>query len=374
MFLPKLLPDETLYSLMVRVCRLNGFVDCRDLYEKQFNLGVCTSFVDFQVDWAGFFEAHLGRYAKSIHDWHSVNYPSSAERRADPLRGRYSLAEVSFAGGSNLLFCPKCRNEDSRQFGFSYWRVSHQLEFCDWCVNHEVRLQRLRIKKSTLHIYGYLPSDTTDFDRQEDTPVTPLALSMAFPEFRRKLLADQMEAGSSQSDNLCGMLLDGIHGIGCLKDDGKVAARMLLKFLCQRLMGCEPAQLDRVNLRRIGRLVSALKSGQFTPVSEESVALIATLYESTEALHNQYLWTSVLGYRGVDQTASNMSADTDLRVVHRKVCLGYLEQNDAPSRLEFTQRHYRSFCWLNKWDSEWFDARLPMVGRQPKQLDLFGGL
>jgi hypothetical protein len=374
LFLPKLLPDETLYSLMVRVCRLNGFVDCRDLYEKQFNLGVCTSFVDFKVDWAEVFEAHLGRYAKSIHDWHSVNYPSPAERRTDPLRGQHSLAEASFAGGSNLLFCPKCRNEDSRQFGFSYWRVSHQLEFCDWCVNHEVRLQRLRIKKCSLHIYGYLPSDTTDFDRQEDTPVTPLALSMAFPEFRRKLLADQMEAGSSQSDNLCGMLLDGIYGIGCLKDDGKVAARMLLKFLCQRLMGCEPARLDKVNLRRIGRLVSALKSGQFTPVSEESVTLMAILYESTEALSNQSLWASVFGYRGVHQTTVNMSADTDVRVVHRKVCLDYLEQNEAPSRLGFTQRHYRSFCWLNRWDSDWLDLRLPMVGRQPKQLDLFDGL
>ena len=178
-------------------------------------------------------------------------YYPPGKRKADPLRGRYSLAEVSFAGGSNLLFCPKCRNEDLRQFGFSYWRVSHQLEFCDWCVNHEVRLQRLRIKKSSLHIYGYLPSDTTDFDRQEDTPVTPLALSMAFPEFRRKLLADQMEAGSSQSDNLCGMLLDGIHGIGCLKDDGKVAARML------ELLGISNVRLLTNNPEKVEGLKSA---------------------------------------------------------------------------------------------------------------------
>lgn len=374
MFLPKLLHDETLYSLMVRVCRLNGFVDCRDLYEKQFNLGVCTSFVDLQVDWTEVFNVHMGQYAKSIQDWHSVNYPSPAERKTDPFKGKYSLSEVSFSGGSNLLFCPKCRNEDLRQFGFSFWRISHQWEFCDWCVTHEVRLQRLQVKKSTLHIYGYLPSDTTDIDAQEDRLVTSLDLSIAFPEFRRKLLLDQMKAEAGLSNNLNGMLLDGIRGIGCLKDDGKIAARLLSKFLCQRLMGCEPAQLDRVNLRRIGRLVSALKSGQFTPVSEESVALVATLYKSTEALHNQYLWASVLGYQGVDPTASNIGADTDVRVRHRKVCLDYLKQNDAPSRLEFTQRHYRSFCWLNRWDSDWLDVRLSMAGRQPKQLDLFDGL
>tara|TARA_R110000850_G_scaffold16864_2_gene52211 strand:+ start:3614 stop:5392 length:1779 start_codon:yes stop_codon:yes gene_type:complete len=54
-------------------------------------------------------------------------------------------------------FCPKCLTEDYERYGFSYWRVAHQLPVVAVCPWHGCRLQQLEAKRTNWCGYGHLP-------------------------------------------------------------------------------------------------------------------------------------------------------------------------------------------------------------------------
>ena len=146
MILPKPFSDESLASLLARLCRLNGISDYGDVVTLLFGHGLHTTFINAPVDVVEFCVRTKGAYGEPVEVLENLTWMGAAGclEVASPSRGTYvaaglvkpTLAEMTFPESVSLRYCPACRKRDLLGYGMSYWRRQHQIPIVWYCADH----------------------------------------------------------------------------------------------------------------------------------------------------------------------------------------------------------------------------------------------
>jgi hypothetical protein len=82
-------------------------------------------------------------------------------------------------------FCEDCVIDDSRHFGFAYWKTVHQLPPVAVCPWHGRRLREVRGKHTNWCGYGYLPPPDLSMRSVEEFPLVPIGAGVAIADLLR---------------------------------------------------------------------------------------------------------------------------------------------------------------------------------------------
>jgi len=82
-------------------------------------------------------------------------------------------------------FCEDCVIDDSRHFGFAYWKTVHQLPPVAVCPWHGRRLREVRGKHTNWCGYGYLPPPDLSMRSVEEFPLVPIGTGVAIADLLR---------------------------------------------------------------------------------------------------------------------------------------------------------------------------------------------
>ena len=174
MILPKPFSDESLASLLARLCRLNGISDYGDVVTLLFGHGLHTTFINAPVDVVEFCVRTKGAYGEPVEVLENLTWMGAAGRLevASPSRGTYvaaglvkpTLAEMTFPESVSLRYCPACRKRDLLGYGMSYWRRQHQIPIVWYCADHGESLVKVPMKRADLHTTCALPGDFKRLD------------------------------------------------------------------------------------------------------------------------------------------------------------------------------------------------------------------
>jgi len=174
------LPDESLYSLIARLGRINRYsaeLTCRLLLGSQSEL----RFAEAEVDLSRFAKATQALYgcSKDVLQKHT-NFTFRNTIATPLLDGgefkqmekllfdaKANLAELSNHDEHIWRWCPQCLKHDLEHVGFTYWRVKHQLPGVFVCSDHRTSLHEATIpfrrRQSTFFFPDNLPLDIEAF-------------------------------------------------------------------------------------------------------------------------------------------------------------------------------------------------------------------
>ena len=181
---PTVYENELLYSCISRYRRMAGIVNKRalmeDLYGKQVSLNSiyfpvhCQQVINnlsinskltvdklirentlFRV-----FSSFLNK-KKTLDIYEGMKN----ESKFSPY-GKLGLNGAKIEMPNNLLYCPKCLEEDIQKYGESYWRVLHQVVGVFYCNKHKIPLLKSNVCSSDSRI---------DFTCVEDIDVSKSA-------------------------------------------------------------------------------------------------------------------------------------------------------------------------------------------------------
>lgn len=167
MRLPNVLPDETLFSRLVRGLTLCGLP--QNLYLRSVlsnprasvhpyltsNLSIIAKATEESADLLyreqtlfPFFAFYLRQYAQLI--YRSALYSHRAFRHCQLVNfGEYEAL--------TLRYCSLCVKEDIHNFGTTYWHKCHQIPGLESCSHHRVYLNRLALPSRPHVNAGLLP-------------------------------------------------------------------------------------------------------------------------------------------------------------------------------------------------------------------------
>lgn len=185
-FIPSSLPDELLFSRLIRGLTLSG-VPVEDYLELLFGkhkLSVhpfLPSGLDLisnhcheppqillnQQTLAPLFMHFLPKYQDKIQTSLVDLSPSLALRYCQLVcfREKQKLT---------IKFCSVCARDDLFNFGVSYWHLSHQIPGVESCSKHRIRLSHLELPTTSKLEHGFLPPVIN-----EDFPSTQLSYELA---------------------------------------------------------------------------------------------------------------------------------------------------------------------------------------------------
>lgn len=178
MILPSVMPDEFSRSLISRMCILNGVYapdalmpDLASLFGPSSNAGHKPTWTDLlasanRITPQAFHARHtllpFRRAIRPVADctpFGSVRDPAEA------------AAHLSCLARQPLRLCPECATEDTRFWGFSYWRRSHQLYGTVLCQKHQVGLHEV-----TASSWRTLPHDSISASKAIDVAIIRSAM------------------------------------------------------------------------------------------------------------------------------------------------------------------------------------------------------
>lgn len=381
MILPAHLPDETLCSILARLCRLNGVTDFRDIAMIYLANPVCPSFIDAPIDLPVFCRRTRYVYGDpkevlSKLTWY-VAQARLGERDVDALsaieRGdvRPTLSQLTFDGSAVLCFCLTCVEEDIGRFGVAYWHRIHQSPMVRCCPHHGGRVAKMKVKRVSLHLAFPLPGDFVSQDELMTTTeinlVTPLEKEVAATAY--EILFDTNaphDAGCVSST-----FIDELRRRRMLTAGGALRNIEFFEQLRQ-WANCIGGTSTSDGEKMLARLVRGLtEPGIGIPLGR--TLLVQCLFGSWKAFGERLCWTNILGWLEARQAGASKSLlnPGNLKVRHRQLCETFIRQHPNCSRLDFTKAEYRSFRWLLHNDKEWLDSQLAVPVRDGVQLALF---
>jgi len=174
-FFPEPYPDELLYSILARYHLRSSNTSSKDTLRDLFEYDSAIATIDLP--------SHLNKLCSNLpagsklscseiidnHTMYPLYAPFLPKKRARKVK-KMMLSErgnaIHMSSGimasgviskKNLLFCPKCFDEDILMFGEPYWHRVHQIPGVFVCHIHDVILQKLKLDKWNRHKYISLP-------------------------------------------------------------------------------------------------------------------------------------------------------------------------------------------------------------------------
>lgn len=370
MLLPNLLPDETLASLLARICRINGITDFRNIIDALATDSLSTSFIDSNINIAIFCEQTKFAYGtpKEVIQKTSFLFAEAwlgeidTQELGEIIKGSRStnLSKLTNCLPTNLTYCTSCIEDDIRAHGSSYWHRMHQIASVTSCQIHKTPLSRVRMDRSPLHYSFPLPSNC-------NTATGPFRFEFRNPDPDPASTNISAIANGALSETTlpCDAALTTSLLSAALKKFERNTSHLVYEN--QRL--AQHQEPNRKNLRKA--LKHTMRSSAL-----DRLQVIDCIFGSWDSFKEHLLWETVLGpsgqYKFEPKTAQgNLGA---IKEHHRKCCIQFTLDKPNETRWDFAKANRKGFRWLLHNDKEWLDKALPNTSKAPEQLCLFGDL
>lgn len=384
LILPERWPDESIYSLLAKIVRINGLTHLG-------GTGILVgeehppSVIGCPVNLKRFSEITRGIYGS----------PGDLLRSTTPFQLLAHLGELSDSTLSQIengvqrlelgllafgvkkayqwRFCRECAERDKNTYGISYWHRAHLLPYSQYCPEHELQLDRVNIPRVNLLDRLVLPADVAELPSltiQGIKEANNAALDVSI--LARDALADSSKPfhqATIHATYKAGLAQNGLLN----STDGIRMAEYSDQF--RRRFGeiASPAfGLSRPIVSNPRQILFGI-SDDLAPRSYARLILIRFLFGAWDAFKEQCRWQEALDPR-VDESFNSqvkfLSFEALLRK-HRQACLDYKASRIFPTRYEFMRVSYRAFRWLRHNDREWLNEGLPIKQRAKGQRSLF---
>lgn len=378
---PVPLPDETLCSLLTRLGRVNGIFDSREFSSRYFGGASSASFIDAQMDFPEFCWLTDYAYGKPSTVLEELTTLCAqvrvGELGASILEGiesgasKPSIGELTFHHSSMLSYCPACCHHDISRYGFSYWHRVHQIPVALYCPQHNVPLERVRLKRVRLHQAFPIPSD---FYLQEPMPEWECSSETVAPWLDVAKMTSELLEGKAAfyAESVDAALLDELRELRLVTVAGRMRQDKIMSFCLDRFMECGGSTQDAEGQRILEQVTRGL-TNPHPRMAFGRVLLVYVLFGNWKAFEEKCKWVQVFstGQKPSMPRKQEISSESELESFHRKICIDYLFEHPGCTRFEFTKAKYRSFRWLLHNDKRWLDKHLPVPTSNMKQLELF---
>jgi hypothetical protein len=379
---------ETLYSLVARLGRINGYsaeLTCRLLLGNQSELRIAEA----NVDLSRFTEVTQMLYGSSMELLQKhTNFPFRHMISTPLLDGENSnkwarllfdtkanLAELSNHDEHLWRWCPQCLKYDQEYIGFTYWRVKHQLPGVFVCSDHRTSLYEVTIpfrrRQRTFFFPDNLPLDIEVFslcptDINYELAIRLCNISEAILTCTELNINQAMFRQTIKN----GLATKGlITKAGFIHKDASIAFERSyesLKGIKEILLLTKPHIFEKQVKNLLNNNEITLTRPLIIPM------LILWLYGKWPLFKNTYDWeVSMFTETELLQTQS-IEKKTYSDESPRNLCKLFILENPQYSRKEFYKLHPRTFSWLKKYDNEWFEEKLPIPSpHKIRQFKLF---
>lgn len=233
MRLPDALPDELLFSRLIRYCCLFAvpipellnrvYGDDRASINPILTAGLsslsslfreCKNDLLREQTLAPLFMHYYPHYKAKLEAALASNDNYTAIRLSQ-------LSCVREHSQLTIKMCPLCVKEDIKQFGVAYWHRSHQIPAIESCCEHQQQLEHIRLPKRFKLAVGYPSSFETNYQKSSDE-------SFRLAQFSRQVLRRESNHVSifrteSYSDKL--------SNLGYITKNGRIRRVKLLSDL-----------------------------------------------------------------------------------------------------------------------------------------------
>lgn len=380
---PEPLPDETLYSLLARVARVNGIIDGLS-WCNGFAFRPTMSVMDCQVDLlalirdndglpTGFSNRLVGMTSLGV-SAHLAEKDQEVLAKAGLGQMGVGLANPDEGGLCRWKICPRCVESDVAQFGVAYWHRQHQLPASLVCATHGAILGQFEVKKVKAHEQFFLPQDLGDFPLAYPTPgqLGPMEKWLGLARLGMEALEDW--GPPHRREDILRSFTVGMQQAGLMARSSAIRRQSLVDSFEQNLSEiCTKDRFSRVDsVTGPDALLRGLEDSlACKPLSR--LLLVYWLFGSWASFKERCQWETALSMNGdwcppsqIDDSVLPNPLDT-----HRSVCLEYKASVDNPTRANFLRLHKRSHRWLLHYDRQWLDNELPLPRMLETQLDLF---
>lgn len=370
------LPDETLYSLIARVAKLNGIADALALCNR-FSLSPSLSVMDCRLNPEILFsENDLPASLYSIvGEMTAVRAAAHlAEAESSIANQMLALSEPVQGGLCRWRICPVCANEDVAEFGIAYWHRQHQLPSSLICTKHGAVLERFEIGRAKAHERLFLPSDLNG--HRLNQPPDEVLEQREFWFALARLGADALDDKAIPYPPALVLqgFRTGMRQAGLITSGGSIRKKGVAYSFAQKLLPIrsEGALLRHDSVARAESLFHGIVDST-RPKPLVRLLLVYWLFGSWAAFKERCRWELILCSEGVTSSLSSgdlLSTRSPLEK-HRAVCLEYKATHENPVRADFLKNHQRTHRWLLNYDRQWLDSELPLPVHGKVQFGLF---
>jgi len=382
LILPECCPDESIYSLVAKIARING-INHLEVTGHLFGENCPTSIIGCPVNIKHFSEMTRGLYGSPIEMLrnltviptlaHLGEIESSTLGEIELGALKPELARMIFGTECHLQFCEECAARDAEWYGVAYWHRSHQLPTSMCCPEHGATLIRCNLGRRRLHDRLFLPYEVRNVLDVQDmsVPIEHGNLLAGVALLASDALADLSEPESS--DVIRDTFKAGLNRMDLLTRQGKFYLTEYVNTFWMEFNEDNSmlALMRRANVSSPKQLLFGITDNHESRLFSRLV-LIYWLFGTWSAFKEQCRWKSVLDDSIKDklEIKNDLLAEATLQV-HRQTCLDYKVSRINPTRSGFQRESYRVFRWLQRNDSRWLDEELPLLPKGKKQGDLF---
>lgn len=371
--MPLALPGENLYGLMSRFAKLNGLVNHVQACKRFLgNNDISVADASIHGVEGGLFQNYYADDAQNsaftfrlLRQYLGEGVGDLASENSS-LR-KSTLLNESFGDVAHWRYCPDCCQADKEKYGVAYWHLEHQLPTTLVCLDHQISLSEIPLKKKLIHDHLWLIDDVINgsmaFADGYDRHWYPIA------EIGRTALQD--DSMPLASSIISGVIKDALIKKQVLDVNGKLKiASFESEF--DAFFGDKFWQTvtERLNLKKPRYLATELLH-RFKGRALNRVILVYWLFGTWEYFKKCCEWYAVFNTDSANSIGIQKIPDQYLIEVqqkNRKLCSSYMMSTDKPNRLEFCRMFYSSFRWFLGNDRLWFDQNLPInnSGRQQR--------
>lgn len=382
--LPILRHDETLYSIAARTRLQNAARDDREACRSLFGPSSTIRIAEFPVNLSRFCEATGGHFGDPPDVLLGTTLCGFFERIGGPPwraakwrrpveTAGYGLATLSNGNVNTWRGCPYCVESDLLTYGISHWRRAHQLPTAFFCLAHHTPLKLSIAPNNDRHIRFLLPEQTT---LTTDYRSVNLASYENMLVRLSKLASDALFDTSDISDlaSSHAVILRALGNRGLLTATDKIRAEEFAAELSRRygFLQHNADFRDPLSSEGIGILCRSFRRADSWRRPQHNLLLIDWLFGSWHGYRQQCTWQAVMNCPDLAKAKVIQPPSTDDQFAHRKICLDFINSRALPLRSEFFIVARKSFQWLLRNDTKWFDLNFPKARwYTPAQASLF---
>lgn len=386
---PELWPDETIYSLLAKIARVNG-VGHFEAIGLLLGTDRPTTVIGCPVDLRHFYEATEGAYGSPnallrkltilpmLANLGVTSISSLTDVEKGNIRPELGALVFGINRGCQWRICSECADRDRKIYGIAYWHKVHQLPTSRYCPEHQLKLVRFDLRRMRLHDHLFLPHDLksniVDTDDHPTKEIRNILLDISL--LGRDALADDLPPYAADISQAT--IKQGLERFDILKTSGEVdLPEYFAEFARKFGTGASASNFLRLaKSSKPSQLLNGL-ANDATCKPFGRLLLVSLLYKTWGAFKEQCKWQDVMNREGghIEATRSltDKSAPTfeAVRQHQRTICVDYKAAQTHPTRYEFMRIAYRAFRWLHQNDRGWLDEELPVVRSTKGQRKLF---